>query len=145
MGEIAEMMLDGLLCESCGGVIDMEESGHPRRCASCLADERKEKRRGRHKKNPNTFIMNPTHACEVALKFWLKERSTFNTYSFGWGGPGYVGITLTHDSKPDSDWGRLLGKAGKIICRGEDDGLKAQKMAFEVIRKHLGWPKQEEE
>ena len=36
MGEIAEMMLDGIMCETCGEIIDDgEEAGHPRQCAGC--------------------------------------------------------------------------------------------------------------
>jgi len=35
MGEIAEMMLEGILCEACGELIDETGSGHPRRCAGC--------------------------------------------------------------------------------------------------------------
>lgn len=34
MGEIAELMLDGTLCEGCG--VDMgDEYGYPRTCAGC--------------------------------------------------------------------------------------------------------------
>lgn len=40
MGEIAEMMLEGLLCQCCGGVIDHEEVGYPRTCYACLRAER---------------------------------------------------------------------------------------------------------
>jgi hypothetical protein len=42
MGEIAEMMLDGTLCEGCGTVMDdmvgpgsENAPGYPRRCAGC--------------------------------------------------------------------------------------------------------------
>lgn len=43
MGEIAEMMLDGLMCEQCGEFFDDvlqggDGPGHPRLCAACLAD-----------------------------------------------------------------------------------------------------------
>jgi hypothetical protein len=91
------------------------------------------------------FIMKDTDACEKALRHWLKERPFFNAYSFGWGGEGYVGITLTHDSKPDSDWGKLLGRSGRIICRGDDGGHAARERAFGVIRTFLGWPAQSED
>ena len=33
MGEMTEMVLDGLLCQVCGGVIDGGESGYPRYCS----------------------------------------------------------------------------------------------------------------
>lgn len=39
MGEIAEMMLDGSLCQCCGGYIDDEYSGHPRTCEVCEEEE----------------------------------------------------------------------------------------------------------
>lgn len=35
MGEIAEMMLEGLLCEGCGVCIDGGAPGHPRKCGEC--------------------------------------------------------------------------------------------------------------
>ena len=36
MGEIAEMMLEGAMCEECGEFIDDgEECGYPRLCAAC--------------------------------------------------------------------------------------------------------------
>jgi len=37
MGEIAEMMLDGTLCQSCGEFMG-EEVGYPRFCASCAQE-----------------------------------------------------------------------------------------------------------
>ncbi len=38
MGEAAEMVLDGLLCECCGMMIDGEELGYPRLCEDCEND-----------------------------------------------------------------------------------------------------------
>ena len=35
MGEIAEMILDGILCERCGSFIDGDEVGYPRLCDEC--------------------------------------------------------------------------------------------------------------
>ena len=35
MGEIAEMMLDGVLCEGCGVAMPGEAEGYPRRCRYC--------------------------------------------------------------------------------------------------------------
>lgn len=35
MGEAAEMILEGILCQSCGGFIDGEETGYPRDCEDC--------------------------------------------------------------------------------------------------------------
>lgn len=39
MGEIADMMLEGFLCECCGTMIDGEEPGYPRLCAGCGCGE----------------------------------------------------------------------------------------------------------
>lgn len=35
MGEITDMVLDGLLCEQCGVFIDGNASGYPRTCNDC--------------------------------------------------------------------------------------------------------------
>jgi NMD protein affecting ribosome stability and mRNA decay len=48
MGEIAEMMLSGILCESCGSYIeDGEEPGHPRKCDDCMQEEKPKDRKPR--------------------------------------------------------------------------------------------------
>lgn len=38
MGEIAEMMLDGTLCQCCGEYIGKEENGLPAFCEDCAKD-----------------------------------------------------------------------------------------------------------
>jgi predicted RNA-binding Zn-ribbon protein involved in translation (DUF1610 family) len=43
VGEIAEMMLDGTLCEGCGVALGGSAAGYPRRCPSCAGDERAER------------------------------------------------------------------------------------------------------
>jgi DNA-directed RNA polymerase subunit RPC12/RpoP len=40
MGEIAEMMLDGTLCEGCGVFLEDGGGGYPRRCIQCEEDAR---------------------------------------------------------------------------------------------------------
>jgi hypothetical protein len=35
MGDIVEMMLEGILCQECGGYIDDDENGFPRTCEFC--------------------------------------------------------------------------------------------------------------
>ena len=41
MGEIAEMMLYGTLCEGCGGAIgDQQSPGYPRYCDDCKREHR---------------------------------------------------------------------------------------------------------
>ena len=44
MGDIAEMMLDGLLCESCGVVIDGLAPGYSRECGVCCPPMAKQKK-----------------------------------------------------------------------------------------------------
>jgi hypothetical protein len=44
MGEIADMMLDGTLCEQCGEFID-EGGGFPRLCASCSSEADKSEKK----------------------------------------------------------------------------------------------------
>lgn len=39
MGEIAEMMLDGTLCQTCGCLIDGTTPGFPRYCEDCAKHE----------------------------------------------------------------------------------------------------------
>ena len=43
MGEIAEMMLDGTLCEECGVYIAGEGYGVPRRCRDCRPSKKEQK------------------------------------------------------------------------------------------------------
>jgi hypothetical protein len=88
------------------------------------------------------FIMKDSQACAVALRHWLKDRPFFNSYSMS---PinGQTPISLVHDSNPDSDWGKVKGRAGKVICQGPSDS-NAVKLAETVIRKHLGWPERGE-
>lgn len=40
MGEIADMMLDGTLCEGCGVYLEGEANGYPRYCSKECAEGR---------------------------------------------------------------------------------------------------------
>ena len=42
MGEIAEMMLDGTLCQHCGTFISATPAGYPRTCRACHVEQSKE-------------------------------------------------------------------------------------------------------
>ena len=44
MGEIADAMLDGDLCEHCGVALDEEDFGYPRICPGCKLREQQEAR-----------------------------------------------------------------------------------------------------
>lgn len=39
MGEIAEMMLDGTMCQVCGEFINEDPPGYPVTCGGCARDE----------------------------------------------------------------------------------------------------------
>lgn len=39
MGDYTEMVLDGVICESCGCFIEAEFCGYPRKCEECHEDE----------------------------------------------------------------------------------------------------------
>jgi hypothetical protein len=41
MGEVADMVLDGTLCQKCGALVDEEAPGFPRDCADCRRDHNK--------------------------------------------------------------------------------------------------------
>ena len=62
MGDIADMMLDGTLCEGCGVYVDDETTGYPRRCAACRVALREH---GAFPKNPHRCPV-----CGKALKNW---------------------------------------------------------------------------
>ena len=42
MGEIADMMLDGTLCQCCGVVLDKQPVGYPVTCAGCKDEQEHE-------------------------------------------------------------------------------------------------------
>ena len=41
MGEIAEAVLEGVLCEQCGEYLGEDGPGHPRLCTACLEENEK--------------------------------------------------------------------------------------------------------
>lgn len=65
MGEIAEMMLDGTLCEGCGVYMPGESHGVPRRCSSCRPSkaERKTANIARHEAEQARQKKEPCPAC----------------------------------------------------------------------------------
>lgn len=42
MGEIADLMINGDICEGCGVELDGSGDGYPRRCRGCERDSRSE-------------------------------------------------------------------------------------------------------
>ncbi|EJU85069.1 hypothetical protein WMU_01956 [Enterococcus faecalis EnGen0351] len=39
MGEIAEMILEGVLCAGCGVFLDVDGNGYPEYCEDCMDQE----------------------------------------------------------------------------------------------------------
>lgn len=35
MGNVVDLVLDGILCEACGAFVDGNASGYPRKCIDC--------------------------------------------------------------------------------------------------------------
>jgi hypothetical protein len=44
MGDIADMILDGTLCEGCGAFLNDDAPGYPCRCGSCASELKAEKK-----------------------------------------------------------------------------------------------------
>lgn len=42
MGEIVELVLEGVLCQLCGSLVDGEVATHPRTCKDCLEFDEEE-------------------------------------------------------------------------------------------------------
>lgn len=38
MGDIADMVIEGILCESCGVYIEGDAPGYPRSCSDCILE-----------------------------------------------------------------------------------------------------------
>lgn len=39
MGDVAELVIEGILCQSCGEFIDDDFAGYPRDCGACADGE----------------------------------------------------------------------------------------------------------
>lgn len=76
MGDIADMMIDGTLCEGCGVYLDSEGFGVPRYCADCqeLRDETPISRRH----GPNAIKVNcpkcQRRVKEVGLADHMRDK-----------------------------------------------------------------------
>lgn len=70
MGEYAEMMLDGTLCEGCGVYMHGDANDAPRRCRSCRPSkaERKAENIARHEANNATQKKAPCPVCGKRVK-----------------------------------------------------------------------------
>ncbi|MDE2096824.1 MAG: hypothetical protein KGL39_06215 [Patescibacteria group bacterium] len=133
MGEIAEMMLDGTLCEGCGEYIDDGgASGFPRYCSPQCA--RNAGATPEQSERDKPFIVKAERAFG-ALRYWLKERDC-NTYSHS----DRKHIQVGYDSKPDSDWGKYTNRGFIVVCNEAlfDRTLEEIAKAF-VKNNAYGW------
>lgn len=73
MGEIAEMMLDGTMCEGCGEFMNIggEPPGYPQRCAAC-GEEPDDSQPVNYK--PKTVLCREHPNCE--RRFRTQEAAT---------------------------------------------------------------------
>lgn len=67
MGDIADMMLEGILCEGCGAFIDGDSDGVPRRCGHCARYDEQEARSRTSRKPPAQKTNCPTCNRRVKL------------------------------------------------------------------------------
>jgi len=45
LGDVANMMIDGTLCQECGAYLDGDSPGHPRNCGNCTGSQFHRRRR----------------------------------------------------------------------------------------------------
>ncbi len=77
MGEIADMMINGLMCQCCGVFMDdMEEPGYARYCAACQPPSKSQQKRftARRANAPSIFKMNCPECGQRVKKVGLKDH-----------------------------------------------------------------------
>lgn len=58
MGDIADMLLEGILCIECGCAFgDNYCPGHPRTCEDCIKEQTEAKQRRRHNKKKRKEVL----------------------------------------------------------------------------------------
>lgn len=78
-GEIADMMLDGTMCQLCGEFLDGEAGGYPMYCAGCAPDATPAQHKKRH---DAPFFAIQKAGDVVGLKAFL-ETAQYDTVEFG--------------------------------------------------------------
>lgn len=74
MGEVAEMMLDGTLCEGCGEYMGSDGFGIPRYCSAQCARDRGA---GWHEEDDRPRPKGPTrktHQCKACRRYFRGEQ-----------------------------------------------------------------------
>lgn len=80
MGEVAEMMLDGTLCEGCGEYMG-EGNGFVRRCAGCApaavaVDIRHRMRPNKNKKRADKIVQ-----CDRGCRKWFVSKAAVEQHA----------------------------------------------------------------
>lgn len=76
MGDIADAMLSGLFCQTCGEIIDDDEPGYPRSCGGCggevaVGSGKRRRRRAREARRMQSRMLNRKAAAEDN---WVREH-----------------------------------------------------------------------
>lgn len=132
MGEIAEAMLDGTLCEGCGTYIG-DATGFPGYCSRQCARDRGAEQPDERPRLDWLRIRGRSHLKKIEA--FVREQPV-NTYS----GPkpdrqGNMIILLGWDDRPDSDWGRFKGNRAAIWFKEAEFAIAGEA----AVRKALGW------
>ena len=75
MGEIADMMLEGTMCQECGEFIDDGEEGpgYPRLCAGCAGRQKPQSRATASRKQFECLECHKRFRKEVGLRDHLRD------------------------------------------------------------------------
>lgn len=130
MSDLAEMQVNGVVCDRCGDWMDdFGKPGQPRKCAACsppppVRKMHPDKPIPRRPTHPNEFFVTSknTDAAFKALKFWLKDRA-FKTFTASEDANRFY-VDLYDDAEKS---------AGRINCFNNG----AQHQAMRVIDKHM--------
>lgn len=121
MGEYAEMMLDGTMCQSCGEFIN-SDNGYPTSCRSCRSDEKREA-----KKVASGLFFVVEKDSDVAKAKEAFFDMPFNAQQWIKDKAGNHMLRLFYDPNPSSDWARQE-RMGTIVCKSLELKKATKKM-----------------
>ena len=149
MGEIADMMLDGDLCEGCGEYMG-GGSGYARRCYSCRASEKRNSRRSKvsEDESDESAMWKQYREKKREQKIWHQQNTvpkdkellatlpnivSVKEESDGAAGERFVIMVNTNYGTKTVDWWTATGKWK--VRKGKGEGVGIYKMAryFQLI------------
>lgn len=84
MGDAADSMINGLMCELCGVLIDGDEPGYPRRCGGCGGSKKRKKSGGRgHKQARKGRVDSASKSLDATKKRMLNIGVTVQVFNDG--------------------------------------------------------------